>query len=171
VLGSRQIMPVDCAGHATAPGAPGALSWRALFSPELNAVTRLQSGPRTIELVGLRPATAGWPAAARTGLEWALTHQLEAPASAAPAQWSSTGVASHFEIRVSSAINGQQAGLSGKFASLSCRRFEITGAGARYPGVACRDKNNWILPGSNAPLASPASPLVGGKLVMGEKPR
>lgn len=167
VLGAREIMPVDCAGRDS----PKAPSWRAVFSPELNAVTRLESGGKIIDLVALRPATAGWPAAARTGLEWALTHQLDSAANAPAAQWSSTGVPAHFEIRAAVPITGQQAGLSGKFAALSCRRFEMTASGARFPGLACREKTSWFLPGAGAPLAAPANTLTGGKLVMGEKGR
>jgi hypothetical protein len=142
------------------------LSSRAFFSPELNAVIRLDIGTKVVDLIALRPATAGWPAAARTGLDWALTHQLEARSSGTPAEWSSTGVASHFEIKASASITGQQAGLPSKYAALSCRRFELIEAGTHFPGIACRDKNGWFLPGSSIRLSSPANTLADGKPVM-----
>jgi peptidoglycan hydrolase-like protein with peptidoglycan-binding domain len=160
-LGVRELMTVDCAGR----DAPKALSWRAFFSPELNAVVRLDSGTKVVELIALRPVTAAWPAAARTGLEWALTHQLDTRGGA-PAEWSSTGVAAHFQIRTGAPVSGQQAGLSRKYAALSCRRFEMSEAGLAFPGIACRDKAGWFLPGPDARLASPANALAEGKPVM-----
>jgi peptidoglycan hydrolase-like protein with peptidoglycan-binding domain len=111
-------------------------------------------------LVAIRPATAGWPPAARAGLDWATTHALEA-AGAPPLQWSSTGVDEHFEIYASATLSPREAALAGNAAS-SCRHFELRGGGPqkRYPGIACRDaKGSWYLPHSQIRLARPATGL------------
>jgi hypothetical protein len=160
-LGTTETMTVDCAGRGT----PDAPAWRAFYSPALNAVVRLESGTKIVDLMAIRPTTTSWPAAARTGLEWALTHQLDS-GMAGPAEWSSTGVTAHFEIKTSAPVTGQQAGLSGKYAVLSCRRFEMTEASARFPGIACQDKAGWFLPGSDTRLASPANAISRGASIM-----
>jgi len=111
-------------------------------------------------LVAIRPATAGWPPAARAGLEWATTHALDV-AGAAPLQWSSTGVDEHFEIYASATLSPREAALAGDTAS-TCRHFELRGAGPqkRYPGIACRDaKGSWYLARSQIRLARPATGL------------
>jgi len=111
-------------------------------------------------LVAIRPSTAGWPQAARAGLDWATTHALDV-AGAPAVQWSSTGVDQHFDIYVSPALSPREAALAGKTAS-SCRHFELRGDGPqkRYPGVACRDaKGSWYLPHTRIRLARPATGL------------
>lgn len=111
-------------------------------------------------LVAIRPATAGWPPAARAGLDWATTHALDV-AGAPPLQWSSTGVDAHFEIYASPTLSPREAILVGNSAS-SCRHFELRGEGPqkRYPGIACRDaKGSWYLPHSQIRLARPATGL------------
>lgn len=106
-------------------------------------------------LVAARPATAGWPPAARAGLDWAISHALDRSGSA-PTQWSSTGVEQHFEIRTF-ALTPREAALAG---GQSCRRFEVRGAQRRYPGIACRDRSgSWRIARSNVVLARPATEL------------
>lgn len=106
-------------------------------------------------LVAARPATAGWPPAARAGLDWAISHALDQSGSA-PTQWSSTGVEQHFEIRTF-ALTPREAALAG---DQSCRRFEMRGAQRRYPGIACRDRSgSWRIARSKVTLARPASGL------------
>lgn len=108
-------------------------------------------------LVAARPATAGWPPAARTGLDWAISHALDQSGNA-PTQWSSTGVEQRFEIRTF-ALSPREAALVGDHAS-SCRRFEMRSDARRYPGIACRDKNgSWIIARSKVKLARPATEL------------
>lgn len=112
-------------------------------------------------LVAIRPAVAGWPAAARAGLDWAITHALDVPASAKPVKWSSTGVNEHFEIYTYPALTSREAGLVGGDPG-SCRRFEmrITEMQGRYPAIACRDtKGVWYIPHSTIRLAQPATGL------------
>src|ERR1700744_876057 len=74
-------------------------------------------------LIAIRPAMGGWPAAARAGLDWALTHALETPASSTPLKWSSTGVDEQFEIRTYAQLTPREASLVGGDPA-KCRRFE-----------------------------------------------
>ena len=155
-LGQMDTITVECRGDGSNPP-----QWRSLYSTALGAVVRQESAGGVRDLVALRPFTNDWPAAARTGLDWALTHALEAATPSAPVQWSSTGVAPHFEIRAAARLSGQEAGLGGKYAQQACRRFELVQSGApalHYPGIACQvTPGVWSLPGSAAPLAAPAS--------------
>ena len=112
-------------------------------------------------LVAIRPAVTGWPAAARAGLDWAITHALDVPASAKPLKWSSTGVDQHFEIYTYPALTSREAALVGGDPG-SCRRFEMRTAETqwRYPAIACRDvKGAWYIPHSTIRLARPATGL------------
>jgi len=120
-------------------------------------------------LVAVRPAMGGWPAAAKAGLDWALTHALDAPASPAPLKWSSTGVEEQFEIRTYAALSAREAGLVGGDPS-SCRKFELRGLNSRYPGIACRDPDGtWYIPHSTVRLARPAAGLSTGAKAVGKK--
>lgn len=135
------------------------------------------SGERTIQwdqtfgrnaLVAVRPATSGWPPAARTGLDWAISHALDQN-GAAPTQWSSTGVEQRFEIRTF-ALSPREAALAGHPAG-PCRRFEMRAdAQRRYPGIACRDASgSWIIARSKVKLARPAAILGGAALAQPAK--
>ena len=133
-----------------------------------DGVTEFVSGNRMVQwdeedthgLVAIRPSVTGWPAAARAGLDWAITHALDVPASGAPVKWSSTGVDQQYEI-FTSALAPREAALVGGDAG-SCRRFEMRTAErqVRYPAIACRDENgSWYIPHSTIRLARPASGL------------
>lgn len=118
-----------------------------------------QSDPR--ELMAIRPDMGDWPAAAKAGLDWALSHALEEPATAKPLKWSSTGVARQFEIRTFAALTPREAGLVGG-SPQSCRRYELRtdNPQQRYPGIACQDTNGgWYIPHSTIRFARPASGL------------
>jgi uncharacterized protein YfiM (DUF2279 family) len=160
VFGAADVLPVDC--HVDG----GGQDWHSLYSPMLDAVVKQDGGGKSRVLVAIRPSTANWPLAARTGLDWALTHALETPSSDVPLQWSSTAVAQHFEVRAFGKISGQEMGLAGKLAASSCRRFELDDDGhppSRYPGVACQKQNTaWTLAGTGITLASPAK-VVGAR--------
>jgi peptidoglycan hydrolase-like protein with peptidoglycan-binding domain len=128
--------------------------------------TEIASGERVVpweqesgrSLVAIRPSTAGWPPAARAGLDWATTHALDV-AGGPPVQWSSTGVDQHFEIVATATLSPREAALAG---TQSCRHFELRADGSqkRYPGIACRDsKGDWYLPHSRIRLAHPATGL------------
>ncbi|MBN9544557.1 MAG: peptidoglycan-binding protein [Alphaproteobacteria bacterium] len=118
-----------------------------------------QSDPR--ELVAIRPDMGDWPAAAKAGLDWALTHALDEPVAKHPLKWSSTGVARHFEIRTFAALTPREAGLVGGSPQY-CRRYELRtdDPQLRYPGIACQDTNgSWYIPHSTIRFARPASGL------------
>jgi peptidoglycan hydrolase-like protein with peptidoglycan-binding domain len=111
-------------------------------------------------LVAVRPNTTAWPAAARAGLDWALTHALDLPAGAPPTQWSSTGVTLEYDIR-STVLSAREVQLVGDNAE-NCRRFEMRqrSPARRYPGLACKDaRGNWMIPGTSIRLARPAAAL------------
>ena len=162
-LGLLDTVPVDCRGDT-----PNAPQWRSVYSTMLGAVVRQDTITGVHDLVAIRPATSDWPSAARTGLDWALTHALEAGVANVPVQWSSTAVAAHFEIKIVTKLSGQDAGLSGKYAAQSCRRFDIGQAGTpalHYPGIACQAAPGlWSLPGSAAAFAAPANGIAARSL-------
>jgi peptidoglycan hydrolase-like protein with peptidoglycan-binding domain len=157
-FGTADILPVDCRMEGG-----DAKEWHSLYSPPLDAVMQQDSAGKSRVLIAIRPATANWPSAARTGLDWAITHALETPASDTPVPWSSTGVAQHFDIRAFGKVSGQEIGLGGKWAAASCRRFELTEDGrppSHYPGIACqKDNGAWTLAGTAIALASPAKTI------------
>ncbi len=109
-------------------------------------------------LVAIRPSTAGWPPAARAGLDWAITHALDV-AGSAPLAWSSTGVDQHFDIHAGAALSPRETALAGPLAP-NCRHFELQNDQRRYPGLACRDPDGeWYFLHSRIRLAHPARRL------------
>jgi hypothetical protein len=108
-------------------------------------------------LVAARPSTAGWPAEAQAGLDWAVTHALDVPGP--PVEWSSTGVAARFVIRTYPSLSPREAALVGSNAQ-ACHRFEMRSGDHRYQAIACPDsKGMWTLPHSHVRFARPASGL------------
>lgn len=159
IFGDADLLPVDCRMDA-------AHAWHVLYSPMLDTVVEQHGEGKGRVLVAIRPATANWPSAARTGLDWATTHALETPAADIAVPWSSTGVAQRFEIKAFGKISGRDAGLTGKAAAMNCRRFELTEEirpPVRYPGVACqKDNGQWVLAGTGIALSSPAKVMGAG---------
>ena len=130
-------------------------------------VVERQMGSASRTLIAIRPVTAGWPLAARLGLDWALSHALDDPAPSASLQWSSTGVAPHFDIKATSRVKGGEVGLGASYATASCRRFELTQTGSKsaYPGIACQNAaGDWVLPSSGISIARPAGHANGPSL-------
>ncbi|MBA2588302.1 MAG: peptidoglycan-binding protein [Alphaproteobacteria bacterium] len=114
-----------------------------------------QGGGRS--LVAVRPSTTGWPAEAKAGLDWAVTHALDV--AGPPLEWSSTGIAARFEIRTYPTLTPREAALAGPNAGV-CHRFEMRSGDHRYPAIACPDaKGVWSIPHSHIRLARPASGL------------
>jgi hypothetical protein len=152
-MGALDMIPVDC--HSE-----GALQWRSLYSLKWGLVVRQERNNVMRDLVAIRPQTNDWPGAARTGLDWAVTHALDSTTSTS-LQWSSTGVATHFEIRTAASLSGKDAGLTGKNTALYCRRFDLAQSGQptlHYPGIACQNPAGlWALPGTIVTFAAPAS--------------
>lgn len=157
-FGASDLLAVDCQMEDGADR-----GWHSLYSPVLDTVIEQNGAGKGRILVAIRPSTANWPAAARTGLDWAITHALEMPASDTPLQWSSTGVAQHFDVRAFGKVSGRDLGLAGRFATLTCRRFELSEndhSPSRYPGIACQNaKGNWTIAGAGIALSSPAKTM------------
>jgi hypothetical protein len=158
VFGATDLLAVDC--HLEGDDSH---VWHSLYSPALDTVVQQDGAGKSRVLVAIRPSTANWPVAARTGLDWAITHALERPASGTPVQWSSTGVAQHFKVRAFGRISGLELGLRGKHAAVNCRRFELAANGrppSRYPGIACQNANGiWTIAGTAIVLSSPAKAM------------
>ena len=61
-------------------------------------------------------------------------------------------------------IAGQNAGLSGREAAQSCRRFEMVQSGQpalHFPGIACQNAAGaWSLPGTAIEFATPAGGVI-----------
>ena len=160
-LGLFDSLPVEC--DAEGKDMP-AMQWRSFYAIKLGLVIRQETAPAAggaRDLIAVRPVTTGWPSAARTGLDWALTHALETPILTAPVLWSSTAVPPHFEIHAAALLSPHDAGLPGGTATPSCRRFDLVQTGEpvrHYPGIACRNgKGGWSLAQSRIELASPAN--------------
>jgi hypothetical protein len=147
------VVPVDCRGDS-----PQAPRWLDLFSPHLGVVIEQQTPAGLHDLIAVRPNTGNWPVAARSGLDWAISSALDNPGDS-PIEWSSTGVAPHFEIKAWGHLNGGDLGLDEDFASASCRHFELIESTKKvnYPGIACETvTGTWTLPGSRTAIAKPA---------------
>lgn len=111
-------------------------------------------------LLAVQPSTTGWPAAARAGLDWALTHALDSPVDSSGVRWSSTGVREQFRIRTFALLSREMELIGDE--SGSCRRFELRleSSTYRYPGYACRDrKNQWFVPHSSVRFRRPVVAL------------
>ena len=113
------------------------------------------TGTRSRDLVAVSPGTIGWPSEARIGLEWALSHSLEAGPHGRPVPWQSSAVAARFIIEAGEQLEGQHPG--------QCRRFSQTRVEADatkrlFPGVACRSEGGeWRLVGSDHPAFEDAA--------------
>jgi hypothetical protein len=154
-FGAADLQAVDCQVEGDTVRA-----WHSLYNPVLDTVAWQQGAGKSRILVAIRPSTANWPMAARTGLDWAITHALDTPATDTPVPWSSTGVGQHFEVRAFARVSGGDLGFAGKYAAASCRRFELTETERpplHYPGIACQSANGaWTLAGTAIALSSPA---------------
>jgi len=154
-FGAAELLAVDCEveGETVRP-------WHSLYNPVLDTVAWQEGAGKSRTLVAIRPSTTNWPMAARTGLDWAITHALDTPAADTPVPWSSTGVGQHFEVRAFGRVSGGDLGFAGKYAAASCRRFELTETERppmHYPGIACQGANGaWTLAGTAIALSSPA---------------
>jgi hypothetical protein len=92
--------------------------------------------------------TTAWPFAARTGLDWAISAALSAPAQTAPIKWSSTGVRDKYEIRAGAPVKLPEQG--------NCRRFDLLqdAGGRSLPAIACRtNAGEWVIPDTGVKIA------------------
>jgi len=106
-----------------------------------NDVTRTRSR----DLIAVSPGASGWPSEARIGLEWAVSHALEAEPDGQRVPWESSALAARFVIEPGGRVDAGHPG--------QCRRFNETRISADavkrlYPGIACRsDGGRWRLLG------------------------
>jgi peptidoglycan hydrolase-like protein with peptidoglycan-binding domain len=128
------------------------------YAPALHQAVRevVKSGGKIVtvrELVAIRPPTAAWPAAARTGFDWAVVNGLNnADKGSTPVAWTSSGVSDSFSIRIDPTPVKLSARLPGVSGTETCLRYRLTrtdpeGEGRIYPGLACQSGNRqWRIP-------------------------
>ena len=143
---------IDVACTETNAGAPD-IKRRWFYAPEHRLVIREETATasgrvRVHELIALIPPMSAWPAAARTGFDWALTHALEGGKDSEPVLWSSTAVPDRFSIAVD-----QAASPSPPVPGRLCRHYviaRVTGdLTKRYPGLACETQTHaWEIAGA-----------------------
>lgn len=105
------------------------------------------------ELVAILPDTASWPAAARTGFDWAIVNALEESGKhLPPVAWTSTGVTERFAIRVDPAPVKPSGEVHYAKEAASCLRYKLVRTDTKndmrvYPGLACKNrKGEWMIP-------------------------
>jgi hypothetical protein len=98
-----------------------------------------------IELVGVELGGRDWPAAVRTGLDWAFQHALEEESSGKNVQWESSALPGRIEIE---ALGDVDFGGNAACRRFAATRFDAEGLKRVYPGIACRDADGvWAVPG------------------------
>jgi peptidoglycan hydrolase-like protein with peptidoglycan-binding domain len=150
VAGTFDSDKIVCRRDDDPAGAAQSRTW--YFAPTVGHYVRYidaADGTRSRDLVSVSPGESGWPAEARTGLAWALSHALETEPDGQAVPWQSSAVAARFVIEPGAKIDNGH--------SEQCRRFRQTRIAADttrrvYPGVACRVQDQW------RPFASAANP-------------
>jgi hypothetical protein len=146
VAGTFDSYKIACRHADDPPGAAAARTW--YFAPAIGHYVRyVDNGARSRDLVAVSPGELGWPPEARTGLDWAVSHALDAEPDGQAVPWQSSAVAARFVIEPGSKVDVGQSG--------ECRRFKQTRIAADttkrvYPGVACRVESRWRPFGSAA---------------------
>ena len=150
--GTFDTYEIVCQAPTSGSGTAGSRSW--YYAPAIGSYVRhvdkaaassnQPTETRSRDLVAISPSVSGWPAEARIGLEWALSHALEVEPDGQPVPWESTAIPERFVIKPGARLDSKDAG--------QCRQFTQTrtAGGARrvYPGVACRSADGtWQLMG------------------------
>jgi peptidoglycan hydrolase-like protein with peptidoglycan-binding domain len=152
VAGTFDSYKIVCRRDDDSPGTAASRTW--YFAPAIGHYVRYidnaADGARSRDLVAVSPGELGWPPEARTGLEWAVSHTLDAEPDGQAVPWQSSAVAARFVIEPGPKVTVGH--------SDQCRRFRQTRIAADttkriYPGVACRVQDRWRSFGS---AASPA---------------
>jgi hypothetical protein len=156
--GSIDALTVAC---TQTEGGKRVLERRWSYAPEYRMVIREETkgqGSHVSELVALLPPTQAWPAPARLGLDWALTHALEDSAATDAVDWSSTAVPDRFAIAVDHTAAAREDKRRCLHYVIARRAGDLT---RRYPGLACEaDAQSWEIPGKTPyRIARPASGL------------
>ena len=152
VAGTFDSDKIVCRRDDDPAGTARSRTW--YFAPAVGHYVRYidaADGTRSRDLISVSPGELGWPAEARTGLAWALSHALETGSDGQAVPWQSSAVAARFVIEPGAKVEVGHAE--------QCRRFAETRIAADttkrvYPGVACRVQNRWQLFNS---LAAPVS--------------
>ena len=149
VAGTFDSYKIVCRRGDDPPGSAASRTW--YYAPAIGHYVRYvdnaANGAQSRDLVAVSPGELGWPPEARTGLEWAVSHALDAEPDGPAVPWQSSAVAARFVIEPGSGVDVGQSG--------ECRRFKQTRIAADttkrvYPGVACRVQNRWRPFGSAA---------------------
>jgi hypothetical protein len=149
VAGTFDSYKVVCRRDGDPPSTGQSRTW--YFAPTIGHYVRYidnaAGAARSRDLVAVFPGEVGWPPEARTGLEWALSHALEAEPDGRAVPWQSSAVAARFVIEPGPKVHVGP--------SDQCRSFRQTRIAADttkrvYPGVACRVQDHWRPFGSAA---------------------
>ena len=155
MAGTFAAIDVSCT-KSTGKMPPVTHEWA--YAPALRAILRetARRGDTYLaarELVAIRPATGAWPAAARSGFDWAIVNALrDADKHEGPVDWASTGVDERFSIHVDPARMEPPRRLPDAGSAKLCLRYRLTrtdaaGEGQTYPALACRsDDGEWWIP-------------------------
>ncbi len=154
-LGLADAIVVDCHGDT-----PNPLQWRSVYSVVLGVVARQETNAGARDLVAIRPFTGDWPSAARTGLDWALTHALEAPSPGAPVDGRARALHRILKSAPAPGFPDRRPGYPANMRHNPAGGFKMVQSGnpaPHYPGIACQNAPGiWSLPGSNIQLAAPS---------------
>ncbi len=119
------------------------------YAPQLRNVVRetvsVKDGKAASrDLVAIQPPSENWPAAARTGLDWAIVSALEGDPKSPPISWSSTGVAERYSIHVDH--TRVERGEGSNCLHFSLERTDAKAARKTFPALACQSQGKWTIP-------------------------
>ena len=147
--GSFDTLPIMCSVFHQPAGPKRSITWN--YAPAIGHFVRRSEAvgdekDMSIELVGVELGGRDWPAAARTGLDWAFQHALESEASSRSVEWESSALPGHIEIAALAPVDYGSEGTCRRFAAT---RFDAEGMKRIYPGIACRGPDGvWAVPGN-----------------------
>jgi putative peptidoglycan binding protein len=146
--GTFDTVPITCTVFRQPNGPKRTITWQ--YAPAVgHYIKRIDTsgdGKETpIELVGVELGGRDWPAAVRTGLDWAFQHALEEESSGKNVQWESSALPGRIEIE---ALGDVDFGGNAACRRFAATRFDAEGLKRVYPGIACRDADGvWAVPG------------------------
>jgi surface antigen len=146
--GSFDTLPIMCTVFRQPNGPKRSITWN--YAPAVGHFVRRTEATGDekevpIELVGVELGGRNWPAAARTGLDWAFQHALEDENSGHNVEWESSALPGHIEIE---ALGEVDYGGNSQCRRFAATRFDAEGMKRVYPGIACRGSDGvWGVPG------------------------
>lgn len=147
--GSFDTLPIMCTVFRQPNGPKRSISWN--YAPAVgHYIKRTENtgddNESSVELVGVELGGRDWPAAARTGLDWAFQHALEEERSGQNVEWESSALPGHIEIE---ALGDLDYGGNAACRRFAATRFDAEGMKRIYPGIACRNADGiWTVPGN-----------------------